>query len=240
MSQIISIVNPKSPEAEAYRTLRTNLQFSSVDTELKTILVASSNASEGKSTTVCNLAVSFAQIGKKVLLIEGDLRRPRLHKYLTLSNQTGISNVLAQQVTAEAVVQKTVLDIEVLTSGPIPPNPAELLSSQRMKQLIEDLKNQYDLIIIDAPPVGVVTDAAILSTLVDGTLMVVASHETDSDLALRSIKLLQNVEARILGTVLTKVPADSKGYYGYQYYDYKMDEVNPRKKRHKSKRRRVQ
>lgn len=239
MSQIISIINPKSAEAEAYRTLRTNLQFSSVDEELKTILVTSSNASEGKTTTVCNLAVSFAQIGKKVLILEGDLRRPRLHKYLNLSNQTGISNVLAQQVTAKSVIQTTVLDIDVLTCGPIPPNPAELLNSQRMKQLIENLKTQYDIILVDAPPVGVVTDAAILSTLVDGTLMVVASHQTDSDLALRAMKLLQNVEARILGTVLTKVPADSKGYYGYQYYDYKLDEVNPRQKRHKSKRRRV-
>ena len=239
MSQIISIVNPKSAEAEAYRTLRTNLQFSSVDEELKTILVTSANASEGKTTTVCNLAVSFAQIGKKVLIIEGDLRRPRLHKYLTLSNQTGISNVLAQQVIAESVIQTTVLDIEVLTCGPIPPNPAELLNSQRMKQLIEDLKMHFDIILVDEPPVGVVTDAAILSTLVDGTLMVVASHQTDSDLARRAMKLLQNVEARILGTVLTKVPADSKGYYGYQYYDYKLDEVNPRKKRHKSKRPRI-
>lgn len=237
--QIISMENPKSAEAEAYRTLRTNLQFSSVDEELKTILVTSANAAEGKSTTVCNLAVSFAQIGKKVLLIEGDLRRPRLHKYLNLSNQMGISNVLAQHISAQEVIQTTMLDIQVLTSGPVPPNPAELLNSQRMKQLMEELKGQYDIIIVDAPPVGVVTDAAILSTLVDGTLMVIASHETDSDLALRAMKLLQNVEARVLGTVLTKVPADSKGYYGYQYYDYKMDDVNPRKKRHKSKHRRV-
>ena len=238
-NQIISMVNPKSPEAEAYRTLRTNLQFSSVDEALKSILVTSANATEGKTTTVCNLAVSFAQIGKKVLIIEGDLRRPRLHQYLNLSNQMGISNVLAQHVPVESVIQTSVLDIEVLTSGPIPPNPAELLNSQRMQQLMAQLRNAYDIILVDAPPVGVVTDAAILSTLVDGTLMVVASHQTESDQVLRAMKLLQNVEARILGSVLTKVPADSKGYYGYQYYDYKLDEVNPRKKRHKSKRRRI-
>lgn len=235
-TKIISIHHPKSPEAEAYRTLRTNLQFSSVDEDLQVMLVTSPNASEGKTTTICNLAVSFAQIGKRVLLIEGDLRRPRLHQYLQLSNAKGMTNVLTQREAIEEVIQTTAYDVHVLTCGPIPPNPAELLNSNRLKELIQQLKNQYDIILIDTPPVGVVTDAAILSTLVDGVIMVIASHQTESDLALRSMKLLETVGAKVLGTVLTKVPADRKGYYGYQYYEYNSEESQ---KRHKKRKRRL-
>ena len=236
MPAIISLSNPKSPEAEAYRTLRTNLQFSTVDHALQTILVTSPNAAEGKTTTVCNLAVSFAQIGKKVLIIDGDLRRPRLHTYLGLSNTVGISNVLTQNLPVQEAMKEAMLDIQVLTCGPIPPNPAELLNSNRLKELLNQLKQHFDIILIDTPPVGVVTDAAILSTLVDGTLMVVASHQTESDQAVRAMKLLQTVGAKVLGTVLTKVPADRKGYYGYQYYEYHA-EVS--QKGQKSKKRRV-
>ena len=232
---IISLSNPKSPEAEAYRTLRTNLQFSTVDHELQTLLVTSPNAVEGKTTTVCNLAVSFAQIGKKVLIIDGDLRRPRLHTYLGLSNTVGISNVLTQNLPVQEAMKESMLDIQVLTCGPTPPNPAELLNSNRLKELLNQLKQHFDIILIDTPPVGVVTDAAILSTLVDGTLMVVASHQTESDQAVRAMKLLQTVGAKVLGTVLTKVPADRKGYYGYQYYEY---DAETSKKGHKSKKRR--
>lgn len=233
---IISLSNPKSPEAEAYRTLRTNLQFSTVDHELQTILVTSPNPAEGKTTTVCNLAVSFAQIGKKVLIIDGDLRRPRLHTYLGLSNTVGISNVLTQNLPVQEAMKESMLDIQVLTCGPTPPNPAELLNSNRLKELLNQLKQHFDIILIDTPPVGVVTDAAILSTLVDGTLMVVASHQTESDQAVRAMKLLQTVGAKVLGTVLTKVPADRKGYYGYQYYEY---HTEASQKGHKSKKRRV-
>lgn len=235
MPAIISLSNPKSPEAEAYRTLRTNLQFSTVDHALQTILVTSPNAAEGKTTTVCNLAVSFAQIGKKVLIIDGDLRRPRLHTYLGLSNTVGISNVLTQNLPVQEAMKEAMLDIQVLTCGPTPPNPAELLNSNRLKELLNQLKQHFDIILIDTPPVGVVTDAAILSTLVDGTLMVVASHQTESDQAVRAMKLLQTVGAKVLGTVLTKVPADRKGYYGYQYYEY---DAETSKKGHKSKKRR--
>ena len=142
-NHIVSLVNPKSLEAEAYRTLRTNLQFSTADQELKTILVTSANAAEGKTTTVCNLAVSFAQIGKKVLIIEGDLRRPRLHSYLGLSNTKGISNVLAQNLPIHEALQTTVLDIEVLTCGPVPPNPAELLNSNRLRGTSSRVKTTF-------------------------------------------------------------------------------------------------
>lgn len=230
-TKIISIHHPKSPEAEAYRTLRTNLQFSSVDEDLQVMLVTSPSASEGKTTIICNLAISFSQIGKRVLLIEGDLRRPRLHQYLQLSNAKGMTNVLMQHEVIEEVIQITAYDVHVLTCGPIPPNPAELLNSNRLKELIQQLRNQYDIILIDTPPVGVVTDAAILSTLVDGVIMVIASHQTESDLALRSMKLLETVGAKVLGTVLTKVPADRKGYYGYQYYEYNGEKSQKRHKK---------
>ena len=233
MPTIITLSNPKSPEAEAYRTLRTNLQFSSVDHVLQTIVVTSANATEGKTTTICNLAVSFAQIGKKVLIIDADLRRPRLHTYLNVSNVKGLSNVLTHQATLEEAMKETVLGIQVLTCGPIPPNPSELLNSNRLKQLLVELKSQFDIILIDAPPVGAVTDASILSTLVDGTLMVVASHQTDSNQALRAMRLLNNVGARIVGTVLTKVPADRKGYYANQYYGYSSETERQSKKRNR-------
>lgn len=230
---IISLSNPKSPEAEAYRMLCTNLQFSSVGEDLKTILVTSANASEGKSITVCNLAVSFAQIGKKVLIIDGDLRRPRLHQYLNVPNTKGLSNVLTQQVSLEDAMKETVLNIKVLTCGTILANPAELLNSNLLKQLLKELKSQFDIILIDTPPVGVVTDAAILSTLVDGTLMVVASHQTDSDDVIRAMKLLNNVGARMLGSVLTKVPTGRKGYHGNQYYGYSLETERQSKKRNR-------
>ena len=233
---IISLSNPKSPEAEAYSTLRTNLQFSTVDHELQTILVTSPNASEGKTTTVTNLAETFAQAGNRVIVVDTDLRRPRVHKLFNLENQQGLTNVLAGQIELKQAITSACSDVHVMTSGPIPPNPAELLNSNLLKELLNQLKQHFDIILIDTPPVGVVTDAAILSTLVDGTLMVIASHQTESDHAVRAMKLLQTVGAKVLGTVLTKVPADRKGYYGYQYYEYHA-EVS--QKGHKSKKRRV-
>ena len=168
-SELITLTNPKSPIAEAYRTLRTNIQFSNIDNELKCICVTSSGPSEGKTTTSCNLAETFAQSGKRVLLIDGDLRKPRVHKAFQLRGMKGLTNVLSGQAKLEEVTQVVGSNLNVIPCGPIPPNPSELISSNRMKELIEYLKERYDLIIIDAPPVGVVTDSAILSTIVDGT-----------------------------------------------------------------------
>lgn len=229
-SELITITNPKSPIAEAYRTLRTNIQFSNVDENLKVICVTSSGPSEGKTTTSCNLAETFAQSGKRVLLIDGDLRKPRVHKVFKISGTKGITNLLAGQMKLEEVTNYVGSDLTVIPCGPIPPNPSELLASKRMKELLDELRNLYDIIIIDAPPVGVVTDSAILSTIVDGILLVVASGKTDIDGAKRAKQLLENVNARILGVVMTMMPVSKKGYYGYQYYSYE-EEVQPVRKK---------
>ena len=229
-TELITLSNPKSPIAEAYRTLRTNIQFSNVDGQLKTLCVTSSGPSEGKTTTTTNLVETFAQAGNRVLIIDGDLRRPRVHKVFKLSNTKGLTNVLAGQYALGEVTQVAGTDVTVMTSGPIPPNPSELLGSQKMKDLIQQLKQQYDVIIIDAPPVGVVTDAAILSTIVDGTILVVASGKTEIDGAKRAKQLLENVGARILGVVMTMMPVSKKGYYGYQYYSYEEEVAVPKKR----------
>ena len=229
-TDLITLNNPKSPIAEAYRTLRTNIQFSNIDGDLKLLCVTSSGPGEGKTTTSTNLAETFAQSGNRVLIIDGDLRKPRVHKVFNLRNVRGLTNVLSGQNMIEEVTQFAGSDITVITSGPIPPNPSELLGSQKMKDIMTQLKQLYDVIIIDAPPVGVVTDAAILSTIVDGTILVVASGKTEIDGAKRAKQLLENVGARIIGVVMTMMPVSKKGYYGYQYYSYE-EQVEIQKKR---------
>ncbi|KAB3583730.1 CpsD/CapB family tyrosine-protein kinase, partial [Phocaeicola vulgatus] len=191
MSDLITISNPKSPVAEAYRTLRTNIQFSNIDGNLQTICVTSSGPGEGKSTTISNLAETFAQAGNRVAIIDCDLRKPRLHRIFKLTNTKGVTTLLSGQSEIEDVIQVAGSDLTVITSGPIPPNPSELLGSKRMKDLLEVLKKRYDIVLIDAPPVGLVTDAAILSAIVDGIILVVASGKTDIDGAKRAKKLLE-------------------------------------------------
>ncbi|WP_195218195.1 CpsD/CapB family tyrosine-protein kinase [Turicibacter sanguinis] len=229
---LITLTNPKSPVAEAYRTLRTNIQFSNIDGNLQTICVTSSGLGEGKSTTISNLAETFAQAGNRVVIIDCDLRKPRLHKVFKLTNTMGMTNLLSGQVSIEDVTHITGSDLTVITSGPIPPNPSELLGSNTMKKLLDDFEKRYDIILIDAPPVGVVTDAAILSTIVDGTILVVASGKTEIEGAKRAKQLLENVGARILGVTMTMIPVSKKGYYGYQYYSYYdgSETATPRKK----------
>lgn len=229
--EMITHTDRKSPISEAYRTLRTNIQFSNVDRQMQTILVTSSAMSEGKTTTITNLAETFAQAGQRVLLIDADLRRPRVHKVFGASNQQGLTNVLALQVSLQDAVQIVGSDIHMLSSGPLPPNPAELLGSNQMKQVMSLAKQQYDVILLDTPPVNVVTDAAVLSTEVDGVVLVVASGKTEIDGAKRAVKLLQAVNANIIGTVMTMMPVMKKGYYGYKYYSYQEDAPKKRKKR---------
>ncbi|WP_278473919.1 CpsD/CapB family tyrosine-protein kinase [Turicibacter sanguinis] len=228
---LITLKNPKSPISEAYRTLRTNIQFSNVDGNLQTICVTSSGPAEGKSTTVSNLAETFAQAGNRVVIIDCDLRKPRVHKVFNLTNKVGMTNLLAGQVKFEEVAQITGSQLTVITSGPIPPNPSELLGSKKMKQVLDDLKGEFDIVLIDAPPVGIVTDAAILSTIVDGVVLVVASGRTEIDGAKRAKQLLENVRARILGVVMTMIPVSKKGYYGYQYYSYYDSEQSQKPKK---------
>ncbi|TDT46090.1 CpsD/CapB family tyrosine-protein kinase [Fonticella tunisiensis] len=221
VSNIITIKDPRSPVSEAYRTLRTNIQFSSFDNKIQTIVITSSGPSEGKSTTAANLAVTMAQAGYKTIIVDCDQRKPNLHKLFKISNQAGLSDFLIGEAGFEDVVQKTeVEDLYVLPAGTRPPNPAELLASVRMEKFIEYLKQQFDCIIFDTPPVIVVTDAQILSKYADGSLLVVSSGETERDAAARAKELLEKVNSRILGVVLNKLDTSRKGYYGNYYYYY--------------------
>lgn len=218
---LITVKDPRSPISESYRTLRTNIQFSSFDEKIRTIVVTSSGPGEGKSTTSSNLAVVLAESGKKTILIDCDQRKPKLHKVFALSNKYGLSNLLVEEVNFNDVINHTSIEnLDVLTSGTRPPNPSELLSSAKMSQFIKNLKNEYEYIILDTPPVIMVTDAQILSQHSDGCLLVVSSGEADRDAAQRAKELLTKVNAKILGVVLNKIDVTGKGYYGYYYHYY--------------------
>lgn len=218
---IITIKNPRSPIAESYRTLRTNIQFSSFDKKIQTIVITSSGPSEGKSTTSSNLAVVMAQNGNKTILIDCDQRKPKLHKVFLTSNQKGLSDLLVGNSVFEEAVEKTEIEnLDILTSGTRPPNPSELLASTKMKNFIENLREKYDCIIIDTPPVIAVTDAQIVSRYADGCLLVVASAQAEREAAMKAKELLQKVDAKIIGVVLNKLDIKEKGYYGYYYTDY--------------------
>lgn len=233
MSDLRSLIvhtNPKSPTAESYRVLRTNIQFASVDKPVKVIAATSSTPGEGKTTTIANLAITFAQSGSKVLLIDADLRKPRVHKVFYISNTTGVTSVLAQRIDYTGCVTQTTIDnLYVLPAGPIPPNPSELLSSNAMKNLLAELRGSFDVILIDAPPVGVVTDAAILSTISDGTILVVGSGSVEIEAAQRSKELLEKVNANILGVVLNKITKENYGNYYFSYYYYSEDKEGEKK-----------
>ena len=207
--------DPKSISAESYRTLRTNLQYSSFDEEYKVIVVTSSEPGEGKSTTAGNLALSIAQGDKKVALIDCDLRKPSLHKKFGLSNTVGLSDVIVGKESISIVGHRYNNKLTVLTSGKIPPNPSEMLGSKSMKALIEALKKVFDYVILDTPPVQAVTDAQILSTRADGTLLVVRAEKTKKESVLNSVNLLKKVNANIIGTVLNGVDAKRSNYYYY-------------------------
>lgn len=217
---IITEKNPKSPISEAYRTLRTNIQFSNIDEDIKSILITSSGSGEGKSTTLTNLGVTIAQSGKNVLLIDSDLRKPRMHQYFQLPNMRGLTTAISANVDYKEIVCQTHIEnLDILTSGPVPPNPSELLGSKKMKEFLKRVKNDYDTVLIDTPPVGIVTDAAVLSAVVDGVLLVCASGQVDVDAAKSAKKLLETVKANILGVILTKIPINEGRYYKYSYYN---------------------
>jgi capsular exopolysaccharide synthesis family protein len=219
---IITHENPKSPVSEAYRALRTNIQFSAIDEELRVIMVTSAGPGEGKSTTINNLAVAYAQSDKKVLLIDADLRKPTLHSTFNVTNRWGLTNLLTNQVGLEEVVHQTeIANLDILTSGPIPPNPSEILASKRLVTLLEELKKRYDLIFIDTPPAIAVTDAQIVSTKCDGVILVVDSGKVKRDIAMKAKANLEHVKARMLGVVLNNVDRKNKDSYYYYYYGNK-------------------
>lgn len=214
---LITQLNPRSPISEQYRTLRTNLEFSSVDKVLKTMLVTSSSPGEGKSMTTANLAVVYAQQGKKVLMIDADLRKPTVHYTFRLDNLRGLSNILVNEARLEETANSTGIDnLDVISSGPIPPNPSELLGSKRMKSLIEEASNLYDIVIFDTPPVLAVTDAQILANVVDGSILVIRSGQTEYELAIKAKEALEPAHAKLLGTVLND--RDKSSTTNYYYY----------------------
>lgn len=214
---LIAQMNPLSPVSEQYRTIRTNLQFASVDKELKTILVTSSSPSEGKSMTTANLATVYAQTGQKVLLIDADLRKPTVHYTFRLDNLRGLSNILVGDLQIkEAVNTSDIENLDIISSGPIPPNPSELLGSKMMQKFIKEASEIYDVILFDTPPVLAVADAQILANYVDGSLLVIRSNKTEYEAATRAKTTLENAGAKLLGTVLND--RDKKAANTYYYY----------------------
>ncbi|RAP74017.1 CpsD/CapB family tyrosine-protein kinase [Paenibacillus montanisoli] len=217
--QLISFLEPKSPISEAYRALRTNIDFSSIDEKIQVIMTTSASPGEGKSTTIANLAVVYAQADKRVVLIDADLRKPTAHHTFGVSNRKGLSSVLSRQCELHEAVQSThVPNLSVITSGPIPPNPSEMVASGRMSALIEELRNQFDIILIDTPPTLAVTDAQIVATKVDGTILVLDSGKVKRDMVMKAKQQLAQVNANILGVVLNNIKKkNSDGYYYYYY-----------------------
>lgn len=213
---LVTMLNPKSPISEQYRTIRTNIEFSTVDEEMRTIMVTSSGPGEGKSTTTNNIAVVFAQQGKKVLLVDSDLRKPTVHYSFRINNHTGLTNVLTKQETLINAVQATEQEnLFVLTSGPIPPNPAELLGSKAMDQFINEVKGLFDVVVFDTPPVLAVTDGQVLANKVDGVVVVVSSGKTETEAALKAKETLMNSKAKLLGVVLNNIKRTESQYYYY-------------------------
>lgn len=206
---------PKSISAESYKTLRTNIQYSSFDKKIRTIVVTSSEPGEGKSTTAGNLALTFAQAEKKTIIIDCDLRKPSLHKKFRISNLSGLSDVLIGRSTVDESVYKYSTDLDVLTSGKLPPNPSEMLGSKVMESLLIALRERYDIIILDSAPLQAVTDAQILSTKADGTVLVVRAERTKKDSVVQAKALLDKVGANILGVVLNGIENSRRKYYYY-------------------------
>jgi non-specific protein-tyrosine kinase len=212
---LITLRDPRSPAAEAYRTLRTNIQFSSLDKPIHTLLVTSTSPDEGKSTTLSNLAVTIAQAEQRVILVDCDLRRPSLHTLFGVPNEQGLTSVILNQGDGELPLHATsVPGLSLLTSGPLPPRPADLLGSRRMEVLIERLRSEADMVLFDTPPVIAVTDAAVLATRLDGVLLVLQAGKTRRDRAREARRQLEKVKANIIGVVLNNARMEaSYGYY---------------------------
>ena len=215
---LVSMINPKSIVAEQFRMVRTNLEFSIVDKDLKSFLVTSLAPSAGKSTISSNLAATFATQGKKVLLVDTDMRKPTIHKILKLRNNEGLSTLItSKEATIFEYIEKTEFEnMYVLTSGATPPNPAELISSKRMEQLIEEMEQAFDLVIFDTPPVLAVADSQIMAGKVDGTLFVLRKGLDTKEQIQSANERMQSVNANVLGAIYNRIEPNDDTYY-YEY-----------------------
>ncbi|AHV98602.1 CpsD/CapB family tyrosine-protein kinase [Paenibacillus sabinae] len=216
---LITVTNPRSTVSEAFRSLRTNIDFSSVDEKIQVIMVTSSGPEEGKSTVTANLAAAYAQADKKVVLIDADMRKPTGHRTFSLSNRYGLSSLLSQQANLDEVIQESeVPNLSIITSGPVPPNPAEMIASNRMTATLQELRQRFDIVLIDTPPLLAVTDAQIMASKSDGVIMVVSYGKVKRDIAVKAKAGLDRVGARMLGVVMNNVKRKaSEGYYYYYY-----------------------
>jgi capsular exopolysaccharide synthesis family protein len=213
---LLTTLENRSPAAEQFRTLRTNMQFIQIDKRLKTLVVTSPLPGEGKSTIAANLSIVLAQQESRVLLIDTDLRKPSVHYTFEIPNNIGFTNVVTNQAGITNAVKRTFNpNLSVLSSGPLPPNPSELLASKRMKRFIEEAKKQYDYIVFDAPPVNAVTDGLILSSMVDGTILVIRNGKTEIEQAKKAVSSINKVEGNLLGAVLNDCPVTDNPYSYY-------------------------
>ena len=231
------IVNnqPKSYISETFKTLRTNIEFTAMGSDMKVILITSAMMGDGKTFVSTNLATAFAQLDKKVLIIDTDLRRGMQHEQFKISNTVGLSNYLANaSLDMSRIVNPTeIKNLYVITRGAVPPNPSELLSTQRMKDLLQKAKEVYDVVIVDAPPILGITDSLILTTLADTSIIVCAYKKTRKDDLKHAIKAIKNVDGKIGGVVLNQVDMKKNTYGYYGRYGYYYGEDEPKKRKHK-------
>ncbi|MBE9471894.1 MAG: CpsD/CapB family tyrosine-protein kinase [Chloroflexi bacterium] len=207
---LITLTNPRSPATEAYRTLRTNLTFAALDKPIETLVVTSAAPGEGKSTVLANLAVTMAQGGRRTILVDADLRRPGLHEIFGIVNDRGLTTMIVEEAVLDdpPLIDVGVDNLWLMPSGPMPPNPADILGSRKMEEVIAALRARADVVLFDAPPIIAVTDAAVLGTKVDGVLLVVCAGRTRREHAQRARELLERVHVRIVGAVLNDAPRD--------------------------------
>lgn len=214
--QLIAHYHPKSSSAEQYRKIRSNIAFAAVDEEIHSLAVTSAHPSEGKTTTTANLAIVMAQQEKKVLLVDADMRKPMVHYLFNNMNTQGLTNVLTDQLEPQDAIGSTDIDyLDILPSGPIPPNPAELLGSKVMSHMLGWVHEHYDIVIFDTPPTLAVTDAQVVSSQCQGVLFVVASGQSDKESTAQAVDTFRKANIRILGTVLNRMPEKKMNYYYY-------------------------